>query len=77
MKLWKLVRNSTGYSEPEAIILAAESEDLARLWAVRHNRNASWVAEWLFPEDSTCVSIGSALEIFEDGEIVLESMSSS
>lgn len=77
MKLWKLVRNSCGYEEPEALILAAESEDQARMWAVRHHRNASWVADWLFPEESNCVQIGSALEIFTDGEIVLVSVSAS
>jgi hypothetical protein len=77
VELWKLVRNETGYSEPEAMILAAENEDQARRWAVRRCRNESWVAEWMFEDESTCVSVGTALESIEDGEVILMSVSPS
>lgn len=70
LKIWKLHRESPGYEEISVLVLVAGTETEARAWAVKHSRNQKYAADWMFPDESTCVAVGTPLEIFSDGEII-------
>ena len=70
LKIWKLQRETPGYEETSLLVLVAGTEDTARAWAVKHSRSQSYAADWMFPDETTCVAVGTPLEIFNDGEII-------
>lgn len=73
--LWRLIRQEPGYEEAKAIVVAAEDEHTARLFAVRIAIDSSLFgsseSDFALPERSTITPIGLALKGAKPGDMLL------
>lgn len=72
MRLWLLDRNSSGYGELDKIIIAAETEEQARIQAVKLYRHSTGAVDFLFEEDSTAEFVGDARDGTDNGTLIIE-----